>query len=521
MNRPGIAIIIALIILLHSFMSLTASKEQDEQASQENKPEEVLTEETGEPEETVHESRIEESDGPDSIFEDFRPDWQEFGDFDVMRKERTIRALVPYSLMFYSVDKGVQRGASYDMLKAFEEKMNKDLKTGNLKIDVVIIPTSRDSVIHKLINGYGDIALGNYTITEERLKLVDFSDPVYDGVKEIVVTGPDSPPISSLEDLSGQEIWVRASSSYYESLKKLNESLKKDGKEPVIIRSTDERLDDEDIMEMVSAGLINFTVIDDHLAEFWSQIIDNLEVRPDLVLRTEGKIAWMMRKDSPQLRKVVNDFIKGHKKGTEFGNILFKRYLRNTDWVDDSLEGDDRKRFESMVEIFKNYAGQYDFDWLLLAAQGYQESELDQKKRSPSGAIGVMQLLPSTAKDPKINIPDIEKLDNNVHAGTKYLRFMVNNYFDDPDIDPLDRLLFAFASYNAGPRKIAQMRKIAEERGLDPDVWFDNVEIVSSQKIGRETVTYVANIYKYYIAYEMAMQEAEKRKEVKKTQGLE
>ncbi len=518
MNSSRLTIGFFVFMLLLIVLWHTACKDEGERVSQGNQEKDVvLTEEIIEDDDEGFQEATDDEENP--IFRDFRPDKQRFGDFDMMRKERIIRALVPYSLTFYFVDKGVQHGASYELLKAFEEKINKDLKTGNLKIDVVIIPTSRDSIIPKLINGYGDIALGNYTITEERLKLVDFSDAVYDGVKEIVVTGPDSPPISSLEDLSGQEVWVRASSSYYESLEKLNESLKKAGRKPVIIGAADENLEDEDIMEMVNARLIEFTVVDSHIAEFWSQVLEDLEIHPDLALRTEGEIAWMMRKDSPELNKVVNRFINEHKKGTIFGNVLFKKYLKSTKWVNDSLEGEGHERFNSMVELFKKYAGQYEFDWLLLSAQGYQESGLDQSKRSPAGAIGVMQLLPTTAKDPNVGIPDIEKLESNIHAGTKYLRFMVDRYFDDPDITPRDRMLFAFASYNAGPRKIAQMRELAERRGLDPNVWFKNVEIVVADKIGRETVTYVGNIYKYYVAYEMAMEQARKRKEIKEGQA--
>ena len=173
----------------------------------------------------------------------------------------------------------------------------------------------------------------------------------------------------------------------------------------------------------------------------------------------------------------------------------------------------------AMVELFKKYSGQYEFDWLMIAAQGYQESGLDQNKRSPAGAVGVMQLLPTTAKDPKVGIADIEKLESNIHAGTKYLRFMTDRYFDDPDIEPRDRMLFAFASYNAGPRKIAQMRELAERRGLDPNVWFRNVDMVVADKMGRETVTYVGNIYKYYVAYEMALEQTRKRKEIKECQA--
>ncbi len=490
--------ILTVSIALFALFSFASCRERNEEVSTETP--------ATQPDRAALTAGVGEGYEDDPAFRAFRPDKQNFGDFDEMKKRRQIRALVPYSLTFYFVDKGVQRGASYDYLKAFEEELNKKLKTGNLKIHIIIIPTSRDQMIPKLVNGYGDLALGNYTITAGRLEKVDFSSPVLKGVKEIVVTGPDSPDIKALDDLSGQEVWVRESSSYDESLEKLNERFMKEGKEPVKIMAADENLEDEDILEMVNAGLIEFTVVDSHLAEFWSQVLEELELHPDLAVRTDGEIAWMMRKESPQLKKEVDSFIEDHKQGTLFGNLIFKKYLRSTKWVDDPLEGEELERFNSMVEIFKKYAGQYEFDRLLLAAQGYQESELDQNKRSPAGAVGVMQLLPSTAKDPNVGIPDIEKLENNIHAGTRYLRFMRDRYFDEPGVKPLDRMLFSFASYNAGPSKIARMRKLAADMGLDPNVWFRNVEIVVSDKVGRETVTYVGNIYKYYVAYKMTLE---------------
>jgi membrane-bound lytic murein transglycosylase MltF len=220
-------------------------------------------------------------------------------------------------------------------------------------------------------------------------------------------------------------------------------------------------------------------------------------------VRTGGDIAWAFRKNSPKLKAVVNEFVRGHKKGTLLGNILFKRYLRDNRYVKNSVSAQEMKKFRAMVEYFKTYADRYDFDYLMLGAQAYQESGLDQSKRSPAGAIGVMQVLPSTAADPNVGIPNIEKLENNIHAGTKYLRFIVDRYFNEPSIDQVNRMLFAFAAYNAGPARINDLRKKAAKTGRDPDVWFHNVEMTAAQEIGRETVQYVSNIYKYYIAYRM------------------
>jgi membrane-bound lytic murein transglycosylase MltF len=262
---------------------------------------------------------------------------------------------------------------------------------------------------------------------------------------------------------------------------------------------------------MVSAGLIPMMAMDSHKAQFWKQIFDNITVHQDIAVRSGGEIAWAFRKDSPKLKAVVNDFVKGHKKGTMLGNMLFKRYLKNTKYVKNALSEKELKKYESMVNLFKKYAAEYGFNYLMISAQAYQESGLDHSKRSPSGAVGVMQLLPTTAKDPNINIPDIEKLENNIHAGTKYLRFIIDRYYKDEPMDEVNKMLFAFASYNAGPARINELRKKAGAMGLDPNVWLYNVEIAAAKSIGRETVQYVSNIYKYFISYQMVLMQAEKK----------
>lgn len=232
-------------------------------------------------------------------------------------------------------------------------------------------------------------------------KKVDFSAPHLTGVDEIIITGPVSPPLQTLDDLSAKEIHVRKSSSYYESLVQLNARFKNSGKPPIKIVPADEYLEDEDLLEM------------------------------------------------------------------------------------------------------------------MIAAQAYQESGIDQSKRSPAGAIGVMQLLPSTAADPNVNIRKIEVMEHNIHAGVKYLRFLYDRYFRKEPMDALNKMLFTFASYNAGPGRVIKLRQEAQQSGFDPNIWFRNVEIIAARRIGAETVQYVSNIYKYYIAYRFIVKEFSQKKEEK------
>jgi len=442
------------------------------------------------------------------------------GDFDEMVKKREIRVLVVYSKTFYFIDHGRQRGITYDALMEFEKFINKKVGSKTLQVKVVLIPVRRDELISKLVEGYGDLAVANLTITPQRLKDVDFSSPMLTGVKEVIVTGSAEKQLQSFDDLEGQEVYVRKSSSYYESLRQLNHLFVKTGRKPMKLVAADESLEDEDLLEMVNAGLISRIVIDYHKAQFWTKIFDNIRVHPEATVRTGGEIGWAFRKNSPKLESMVNEFVKRNKKGTLIGNMLFNKYLKDTKHVTNSVSEEELKKFNSMVELFKKYAGQYEFDFLMLGAQAYQESGLDQRKKSHAGAIGVMQVLSSTAADSNVNISDIHLLENNIHAGVKYMRFISDRYFKDEPMDSLNKMLFSFAAYNAGPAKVRKIRQKTAEMGLDPNVWFQNAEVAAAKIIGRETVQYVSNIYKYYIAYRMAMDHnLEKQKAMKSKPG--
>ncbi len=438
------------------------------------------------------------------------------GDFKAMLERRKIRALVVYNKLMYFLDGATQRGASYDGLKLFEAYINKKYKLNTRKLNVVFIPVPRDRLLPALQEGLGDIAVANLTITKERLQQVDFSDPLHKDVSEVLVTGPAASPIGHRDELAGKTIYVRKSASYFDSLTALNRDFKKRGLKPITLVPADEYLEDNDLLEMVNAGLVPMIIVDSHKAQFWKEIFNNIKVRSDITVREGGQIAWAFRKNSPTLKAVVNQFVAKNKKGTLHGNMILKRYLKENKWVRNSVTEHELEKFQSMLGLFEKYAADYDFDWAMLTALAYQESQLDQSKRSKAGAVGVMQILPTTAKDPNVGITDIEKLESNVHAGTKYLRFLRDRYFKDPNIDGLNQTLLAFAAYNAGPARVAQLRKEAAQRGLNPNVWFGHVEVIAAKRIGRETVQYVSNIYKYFIAYRLVIEKLDRRYEAKK-----
>jgi membrane-bound lytic murein transglycosylase MltF len=431
-----------------------------------------------------------------------------------MTKRRLIRVLTVQSPVLYFVDRGREAGMTYEAIKAFEKQVNGKLGNRVVTVHVVAIPVARDQLLPMLVAGKGDIAAAHLSVTPERSKVVDFSEPFARGIREVLVTGPDAPPVAGLDDLSGREVYVPPSSSYAEHVAALNARFAAGGRPPLRIDPAPEALDDGDILEMVSAGLAPATVVDEFTADLYVQVFPGLRKHADIA-SPPGDIAWAFRKGSPKLAAAVNAFVKTHRQGSLAGNVVINRYLKDAQWVRSARSDADRKRFLSMVDIFRKYGERYDLDPLLMAAQGYQESGLDQSKRSRAGAIGVMQVMPATARDKAVGIPDIENLESNIHAGVKYTRWVIDSYYDGPGLGRIDRMLFAFASYNAGPSRVAGLRREAKAQGLDPDRWFNNVELVAAKRIGRETVTYVGNIYKYYLAYQMVIRAEKARREAK------
>ncbi|RDK06967.1 transglycosylase SLT domain-containing protein [Cupriavidus lacunae] len=442
------------------------------------------------------------------------------GDFDVMINSRVIRVLVPYSRTLYFSDKGHERGITAELVREFERYLNKTYadRLGKRPLTIIIIPTTRDRLLPDLAAGLGDIAAGNLTETEARLKLVDFAAPRdRKPVRELVVTGPKSPALKSLDDLAGKTVHVRRASSYYDSLTALDSRLRQSGKAPMRLVLLPDALEDEDVLEMVNAGLLEIVVVDDWKAATWAQILPDIKVRQDLAVREGGYVGWAFRKNSPQLRQVIHDFYVNHVKKHGVAEYLLKQTMRRVKQIKNNTDDAEYKRFQQTVAFFEKYGKDYSFDPLMLAAQGFQESQLNQRARSRVGAIGIMQIMPATGKE--LNVGNIQTVESNIHAGAKYMDRLMTKYFPDAHFSESNRPLFAFASYNAGPGNIAKMRKEAAARGLDPDKWFNNVEIVVAEKIGIETTTYVRNIYKYYAAYRLTQdREAARERALKQVQ---
>lgn len=425
------------------------------------------------------------------------------GDWDAILARGTIRVAVPYSRTLFFNDRGTQMGLTADALYEFQRWLNRKHGLSHRPITVLPIPTTRDQLFPKLRKGYAEIAAANLTITPARRAQVDFSDSIRSNVSEIVVMRKTAPPLTDIDQLAGREVHVRKTSSYYDSLVGLNKRFRKEGKPAIKITFVSDALEDEDMMEMVGSGLLQIIVVDDWKAELWATILPTIQPLPDVVLRSGAQTGWAMRKNTPTLRRVVNQFIAEQLQGTRTAAVRLANYQKRFKSMRNSTETVEWKKFERTIELFKTYGEKYRFDHLMLAAQGYQESRLDQQARSRSGAIGIMQIMPSTGK--QLGVGDITKAEPNIHGGTKYMRQLFDQYFRDADFDQQNRALFAFASYNAGPGRIAKIRDEAKHRGFNANKWFNNVEIVASKRLGQETVQYVRNIYKYYTAYRLQL----------------
>ena len=430
-----------------------------------------------------------------------------------MIERRMIRILTVYNKTNFFIENGTPHGTTYDALKVFETELNKKLQTKRLGVHCVFVPVDRNDLIPALLEGRGDIAAGNIYVTAERRKQVDFSEPAWSGISQIAVTGPGAPPLAGLGSLSGKSVLVRKGSSMELNLERLNGGFKKAGRPPVHFSFAPEHLEDEDLLEMANAGLVKIIVVNDYLASFWKQVLPDIALHSDIEVDKGGQIAWMFRKNSPLLKTEVDVFLKRNPQGSLERNMLFQSYLKNNRWIKNATTQQEMLKFRRTVEFFRKYARQYDLDYLLMAAQGYQESQLNQEARNPSGAIGVMQVLPSTGAE--MNVGDITKIEPNIHAGIKYIRFMMDKYYVAEPMDRVNKMLFSFASYNAGPARVSQLRREAAQRGLDPNIWFNNVEVIALEKIGRTTAQYVSNIYKYYIAYKLVTEEHEARQKAK------
>ncbi len=429
----------------------------------------------------------------------------------IKTERRTIRILVSYNATNYFVIKGRQAGLEFELMNSFEKYLNKN-RTAEKKVHFIFVALPFDQLIPALLDGRGDVIAAGMTITPERSNKVAFSKPYRTNISEVTVRNKNAEKLTGPLQLSGKTVIVVKGSSYASHLKELNKLFSKEKRPLVKIVEADKNLVSEDILQMVNAGIYKYTIVDSHIASLWERVLDNVVIETAATINTGSKIAWAMRKSDSALKFKINTFLQKYKQGTLTGNVLFNRYYKNTRWIDNPVNDQTMKRFHDYQNSFIKYGREYKIDWIMLTALGYQESKLNQWAISKQGAVGVMQIKPSTAADKNIKITGVEKsYDKNIHAATKYLAFIRNRYFSDPKIEPIEQLAFTLAAYNAGPARITRMRNKAKLLGKDPYKWFFSVEEVTRRYSSSEPVNYVANIMKYYVAFKSVIAAEEAR----------
>ncbi len=429
------------------------------------------------------------------------------GDLPKILERHTLRILVSYDNVGFYMEKGRQDGLYVAMMKKFEQYLRQKYVSAE-RLKLYFIPVREDEMMKLIADGYGDLALG-ITPTNEFKRYVDFSIPEKLWLKEIAVTKIGTKEIKSLQDFAGRTVWARRSSSYYVSLNLLNDYLKASGLMPVNIVGADEFLTDADLVDMVGRGEIPATIVNDSKLVIWRRYFGNVVFNMEAPIKVNSTLNWAIRHNSPLLYKEINLFLRSYRDGTAQGTKVYDQYMRTHPTYRARVERQDSERlginvenFKKFSNIFQKYGKHYGIDWILLMAQSYQESTLNPNARSNRGAVGIMQVLPSTAQEWYIGVDGVNDLDNNVHAGTKYMRYMLDSYFNEPELSEYERMLLALAAYNCGPNRITKYREEARTSGLNPNVWFGNVEAIAASHGATETVNYVQNISELYVSYQ-------------------
>lgn len=426
------------------------------------------------------------------------------------RGARVIRVLVTHDSTNYFVDAGQQRGLEYELMRDFEPFLAKRLGA-RTPPRVVFLAQAFEALIPSLIEGRGDVVAAGLTVTPERKARVAFSSPYRKNVREVVVRHAAAAPVDALEDLAGRTVHVVRGSSYATHLRALSTRLAARGLASIEVVTADAHLRTEDLLQMVHAGIHSYTVADDHLATLWAQVLDEVVIEAAAV-HEGGRLAWAVRRGNETLRRALDAYARERRQGTLLGNVLFRRYYGDARWVEDPTDPIPRGRLRGVAEAFQRSASRHGFDWLALAAVGFQESRFDPDARSPAGAVGIMQIHPATAADPNVGVRGVATdVSANIEAAARYLAFLRDRYFASSEISDAARLDFTLAAYNAGPARVRRLRRKAAERGLDPNRWFGNVEHVARAELGMETFRYVGNVEKIYAALRSVRSQLEAR----------
>ena len=447
-------------------------------------------------------------------------------DLPEMLKRRTIRVLTTYSPSTYFIYEGRSYGFEYSLLKDYEAFLNRRVTDRRIRTVVEFIPVPENLLIPCLQLGIGDIVAAGMRRSSVSMPTVDFTIPYLQGVSEVLITHRRAPVVDSVEALSGRRIHVLPGWQESITLRRINARLLVKGRPPLEPVRSSGLLTSEDMLDLVNSGVVDLSIVESHIARLWSSAHPNIAILEFPKISAHTPISWAVRKNNPELKTSLDRFLRSRRSGSRFGNIYFRQYFKETRWIDNPLSPTDHAKFSRYVPLFRKYGAKYGFDWMLLAAVAYQESQMKNRRRSHAGAVGLMQVMPATAGDANVAIDNIRDPEQNVHAGTKYLALLRDVYFPAREFDPEERIRFILAAYNAGPNMIARCQRLTRRMGRDPSKWFGHTELATRRLVGNETVRYVSNVVKYYLAYSLGhtmeclrQQHVERLKAVKSQPG--
>ena len=427
---------------------------------------------------------------------------EEFGDLDEKINRRYIKILTTKNSFDYYLFQGKAKGIQYEMVRMFINDLNKSLgfNKSQLKVQFELIPVDEDQLIPMLLAGKGDFiaaAMPNLAPDNQNQKIA-YSKP-YRHVDEVVVTRDGTP----LNYIFMNKVYLNKRSSYFDSIMSFNNG----GESDFLFEETYENLNSQNILELISLGKFEATIVDSALAELAVKAFDNLRIYRDLDLKKNISISWVTRAEDKKLLEAINKFVPKIKTGSLMGNILSRRYFSDLSRIKNTEFSLNDKKISSYDDLIKKYSKKYGLDWRLMAALCYQESRFKQNIKNEWGAIGLFQIKKMTATEKYVNIPDIEgpnNAENNIHAGIKYLHWIKNRYFDEYEgMSEKNKVRMAIASYNAGPLRVRKAIQLAKKMGLNHRKWFRNVELALLKMRRSEPVIYVSEINKRFVSYQL------------------
>ena len=420
-------------------------------------------------------------------------------DLPGIQQKGVLRVLTRNNPATYFLWRGELLGFEYELARHFAERYN-------LRVEMVV-PPSRDDLIPWLLEGKGDVIAASMTISTQReAQGVVFSKP-YFKASEILVGRAKEPEgrLKRPEDLAARTVVVRRSSSYWQTI----ESLKKQGL-PMILKAAPEEFETEEIIAHVATGEYDLTVADSHLLDI--ELTWREDIRAMFPVTDPEPHGWAVRATNPVLREAINQYLKKEYRGL-FYNITLKKYFKNARIIRTHVESRASRTgsLSPYDDLVQQYAERYGFDWRLIVAQMYQESRFDPDARSWAGAVGLMQVLPRTAKS--LGFSAVRSPQEGIHVGVKYLNWVRDRF--EPELPVEDRMWFTLAAYNAGYGHVMDARRLARKLDLNPNRWFAHVEkamrLLSRRKYARqarhgycrgsEPVKYVRKIKERYEAY--------------------